>query len=218
MARRTKEDAQATRAALIDAAEHLFQAHGVARTSLADIAAQAGATRGAIYWHFKDKADLFNAMMERVTLPLSESLQAVDLDGENDPTPTLRAAILQAFARIASDAQITRVLQIATHRVELTEELAAVQERQVLMQGQSLDKMAAGLARAYELRQQLPPLPILTAALGMQALLEGVLYQWLLRPGRFALVDTVTTTLDVYLQGLALPARPGDQPADQSGH
>ena len=65
MVRRTKEDALATRSSLLDAAELLFQAQGVSRTSLADIAREAGTTRGAIYWHFKDKADLFNAMMER---------------------------------------------------------------------------------------------------------------------------------------------------------
>ena len=61
MARRTKAEAQATRNALIDAAERLFDSRGVSRTSLQDIAQAAGATRGAIYWHFKDKADLFNA-------------------------------------------------------------------------------------------------------------------------------------------------------------
>ena len=127
MARRTKADARATREALIDAAEHLFQARGVARSSLADIAAQAGTTRGAIYWHFKDKADLFNAMMERVTLPLGQVLQAADLTSA-DPAGCLRAAILEAFQRIESDAQVTRVLQIATHRVEFTEELVAVQQ------------------------------------------------------------------------------------------
>ena len=65
MVRRTKADALATRNSLLDAAEHLFQARGVSRTSLNDIATAAGTTRGAIYWHFKDKADLFNAMMER---------------------------------------------------------------------------------------------------------------------------------------------------------
>lgn len=210
MARRTKEDAQATRAALIDAAEHLFQVHGVARTSLADIAAQAGATRGAVYWHFKDKADLFNAMMERVTLPLSQSLQAVDLDSAGDPAQALRTAILAAFTRIESDAQMTRVLQIATHRVELTEELAAVQERHLRMQGLSREKMVAGLVRAYAVREQLPGLPVQTAALGLQALLEGLLYQWLLSPGRFALVSTVTSALDVYLQGLGLTGVTGE--------
>ena len=70
MVRRTKQEALATRHSLLDSAELLFQAQGVSRTSLQDIAQAAGATRGAIYWHFKDKADLFNAMMERVTLPL----------------------------------------------------------------------------------------------------------------------------------------------------
>ena len=53
MARRTKAEAQATRNALIDAAERLFDSQGVSRTSLQDIAQAAGATRGAIYWHFK---------------------------------------------------------------------------------------------------------------------------------------------------------------------
>ena len=60
MVRRTKADAEATRLSLLDAAEQLFQARGVSRTSLNDIATAAGTTRGAIYWHFKDKADLLS--------------------------------------------------------------------------------------------------------------------------------------------------------------
>ena len=56
MARRTKEEALATRHALLDAAERVFGRRGVARTSLVEIAEEAGVTRGAVYWHFKDKA------------------------------------------------------------------------------------------------------------------------------------------------------------------
>ena len=72
MARRTKEDADATRNSLLDAAERVFYEKGVSRASLSDIAQAAGATRGAIYWHFKDKVALFNAMMDRVTHPLEQ--------------------------------------------------------------------------------------------------------------------------------------------------
>ena len=57
MVRRTKEDAVATRNSLLDAAERVFYDKGVSRASLGDIAQAAGATRGAIYWHFKDNAD-----------------------------------------------------------------------------------------------------------------------------------------------------------------
>ncbi|MDP1673909.1 MAG: TetR family transcriptional regulator, partial [Burkholderiales bacterium] len=57
MARRTKDEAVETRNQILDAAEKVFSARGVSRTSLADIAEAASVTRGAIYWHFKDKAD-----------------------------------------------------------------------------------------------------------------------------------------------------------------
>lgn len=46
MVRRTKEEAQETRAQIIEAAERAFYKRGVARTTLADIAELAGVTRG----------------------------------------------------------------------------------------------------------------------------------------------------------------------------
>src|SRR5205085_152133 len=64
MARRTRKEALETRDRIIDAAEHVFQRKGVAHASLAEVAARAKVTRGAVYWHFKDKSELFDAMME----------------------------------------------------------------------------------------------------------------------------------------------------------
>jgi AcrR family transcriptional regulator len=86
MVRRTKDDAQATRSQLLDAAERVFAEKGVSRTSLNDIAAAAGTTRGAIYWHFKNKADVFNAMMDRVILPMEAAFLS-RWASEADPDP-----------------------------------------------------------------------------------------------------------------------------------
>src|SRR6478735_4413225 len=114
MARRTKEEALATRHKLLDAAEHLFQAQGVSRTSLQDIARRVGATRGAVYWHFKDKADLFNAMMERVTLPLEESFnhenEAQEIAGEPslNAIDRIRVSTVNALRQIVTDMQTRR--------------------------------------------------------------------------------------------------------------
>ncbi|MDR3299114.1 MAG: TetR family transcriptional regulator, partial [Candidatus Accumulibacter sp.] len=66
MVRKTREEALVTRNAILDAAETVFQEHGVSRTSLAEVAVAAGVTRGAVYWHFTNKADLFDAMVQRV--------------------------------------------------------------------------------------------------------------------------------------------------------
>ena len=70
MVRRTKEDAQVTRNHILDTAVEVFNHKGVAHTSLNDIAREAGVTRGAIYWHFADKVNMFDAMIERLVCPL----------------------------------------------------------------------------------------------------------------------------------------------------
>lgn len=69
MARKTKQEAQETRQHILDVALRLFSQQGVSSTSLGEIAKAAGVTRGAIYWHFKDKSDLFSEIWE-----LSESI------------------------------------------------------------------------------------------------------------------------------------------------
>ena len=68
MARKTKQEAQETRQHILDVALRIFSQQGVSSTSLGEIAKAAGVTRGAIYWHFKDKSDLFSEIWE-----LSES-------------------------------------------------------------------------------------------------------------------------------------------------
>ncbi len=86
---------------------------GVSQTSLQQIAQQAGATRGAIYWHFKDKADLFNAMMERVTLPMEAATREASTAG-TDPLAAIEQVMVQALSLMVSDPQVRRVFEVAT--------------------------------------------------------------------------------------------------------
>ena len=62
MARKTKEEAERTYHLLLDAAIDEFTDRGVAHTTLLQIATRAGLTRGAIYWHFKNKDELIMAL------------------------------------------------------------------------------------------------------------------------------------------------------------
>ena len=117
MARSTKQEALATRNRLLDAAEVLFQAQGVSQTSLQQIAQQAGATRGAIYWHFKDKADLFTAMMERATMPMEAAWRPFDAAAD-DPLAFIERQVVATLSIAASNPQVRRAFDIATHKVE----------------------------------------------------------------------------------------------------
>jgi TetR/AcrR family transcriptional regulator, acrAB operon repressor len=204
MVRRTKADAQATRSALLDAAEHLFQARGVSRTSLNDIALAAGTTRGAIYWHFKDKADLFNAMMERITLPMEESLQCAIAPQAQDPVAEIRAAMLAALRKMATDEQTRRVFEVATHKVEYVAELQAVQERRLRVRNECLARTEQAMAQAVSRRALRLPLAVGTAALGLHVMLDGLIQNWLLDPAAFDLEATGREVVDAYLAGLGL--------------
>lgn len=118
MSRRTKEDAAATRDAIIDAAEGLFGERGVARTSLEVIAQAAKVTRGAIYWHFEDKADLFRAMQDRARLPQRQFFESRIVDLENRNLDALHEVTVEMIGRFLADERARRVYTIILFRCE----------------------------------------------------------------------------------------------------
>ena len=208
MARRTKADALATRHQLLDAAECLFAEKGVSRTSLNDIALAAGASRGAIYWHFKNKADLFNAMMERTTLPMEQSLQQGGQEPGQDPLAELRRSIADAMHRIANDERTRRVFEVATLKVEYVDELMAVRARHRRVQADNMLQMERSLQLA--LAQRGLSLPVATVAQGLYALLVGLIHSWLLAPETFGLEAVAEASVRAYLAGWGLlPAQAG---------
>ena len=75
--RRTKEDAAKTRQSVIDAALRLFGQRGYSGTTLRLIAAEAGCSRGPIYWHFANKEELFEAILAYSQLPPATLLTKV---------------------------------------------------------------------------------------------------------------------------------------------
>jgi TetR/AcrR family acrAB operon transcriptional repressor len=197
MVRRTKAEAQATRTGILDAAEHLFQRHGVSRTSLQDIAAAAGVTRGAVYWHFQDKAHLFNAMMERVRLPIEEAAAQLETCEGREPLVRLRELLAATLVRVASDPQVHRVFEIATHKVEYVDELSVLQQRHL----QAVQEHQATIGRCLQ-RAGIDA----TLALGLHALVVGLIHTWMLDPEAFDLAAEGGRAIDALLAGLSVRA------------
>jgi len=204
MARRTKEDAQATRTQLMDAALHLFAKQGVSRTSLQDIAAAAGATRGAIYWHFKNKADLFNALMDSATLPMEQTMQQIGHDTHQDPVEELERAIMLPMQSIVNDEQVRATFEIATMKVEYVEELLAVKQRHVQCHADNTRELQRRLTQAADHRSVRLPMSSLIAAQGLHSLMAGLIHTWMLTPTTFDLVEVAQAAVRAYLAGLGL--------------
>jgi TetR/AcrR family transcriptional regulator, acrAB operon repressor len=203
MARKTKAEAQATRSRILDAAERVFQARGVSRTSLQDVAAAAGVTRGAVYWHFQDKGDVFNAMMDRVILPMEEANAALDSDNGHPVLPALRERLVQVLANVTQDAQVHRVLEIALHKCEDVDELRATRERRMAMRQTYRTRLERVLQRGQLRGEVTTALSAANLAIGLHALVDGLIHNWLLDPAGFDLRGVGTQAVDVHLAGLA---------------
>ena len=203
MARSTKEEALVTRARILDAAERLFQQHGVSRTSLQSIAQAAGVTRGAVYWHFADKADLFNAMLTRVTLPMQETVNHGAEARAGDSLEHIRDSLLEALHKTVDDPQVRRVFEIATHKVEYVDDLTAVRDLHLNLRNKGVAHFERAFRDAMRRGRFPAGTPTHAAALGLHALIDGLIQNWMLDPEAFDLVKVGRQVLDAFLRGLA---------------
>jgi TetR/AcrR family acrAB operon transcriptional repressor len=202
MARRTKEEAQETRNRILDTAEEVFREQGVTSTSLADIADAAGVTRGAIYWHFRNKGDLFAAMLDRVALPMEEMIRRAADASTEDPLSSLRACCVHVLRQAAEDPRCRRVFEILLRKCEYVEELASLSQRILQCRAEGLEMMARALRNAIRRGQLSRHVNARRAALGLHAYVDGLIYDWLLDPGYFALGREAEALVDQYLDGL----------------
>ena len=199
MVRRTKEDALATRDSILDAAEQLFVKQGVSGTTLQHIATGAGVTRGAIYWHFLDKGAMFNAMMERVKMPLEAARQLLDEANAADPLESLREHMLCVFRVTVEDPQARRVFEIATLKMEFVDELNAVRERRKQNQELWMARTEARVRDGIASGQVKADVDAQAVALGLWAIMDGLLRTWLLDQQAFDLMKLGTQIVETHL-------------------
>jgi TetR/AcrR family transcriptional regulator, acrAB operon repressor len=216
MVRRTKEDAAITREQLLDAAEQVFRHRGVARSSLAEVAAAAGVTRGAVYWHFRDKADLCSAVCERTMLPLETMLEEAGAKEHDDPLAMLRELALAALTRLARDPRSQAVYEVMLRESGGTGALAPITERKRRERRHCLAHVERVLHQAVA-KSQLPA--DTNTALATQALhayIGGIMHEWVLDRSAFDLANAAPALIDSFLAGLKVAPPRTAAPADEA--
>jgi TetR/AcrR family acrAB operon transcriptional repressor len=202
MVRRTKEAAQETRTQLLDTAERVFRERGVARTSLVDIAKAAGLTRGAIYWHFANKADLFEAMCDRATLPLETMFDSVGDADLPDPLAKLREGCIEVLQQVEQDQRCRRVFEILNFKCEFVDELAPSMLRRKEIRQRAKAIIERNLLHAAARGQISAQVDIRCAAMGLFSYIDGLVINWSMQPDSYSLAAQAGTLLDIYLAGL----------------
>lgn len=177
--RRTKAEAELTRTDILIAAEGLFLDEGVARTSLDQIAAAAGVTRGAIYHHFADKYELFEALYDAAQLPQEEIIEQALLAGVDDPLALLERLLLDCIETVAADPRRQRLCTILMSRCEYVGPLQKVHQRSQ----EANARYVALLERSFELAKKrgllAAPWKPKQAATALNCMSGGIFFEWL---------------------------------------
>jgi TetR/AcrR family acrAB operon transcriptional repressor len=206
MARKTKEEAAATRKALLDAALIVFSQKGYAAASLEEIAEHAGVSRGAIYWHFHSKAELYNTLVEETSAQTEEVIRRGIRDGQGY-LDTHRRIMIGLLVLLEEDATYRAVQELVLFKTEVTPEL----EEGVRIKAAAFRAVEARVAatlragiEAGEVRADLDPLIGARAAL---TYINGIIFTWLIDQQAFSLREDAPALVDVYIRGIAARAR-----------
>ena len=211
MARKTKEDAEVTRQNLLSGALKVFSRQGYAAARLEDIAEEAGVTRGAIYWHFKNKADLYNTLVGET---LSGIQGVVDRAVRKGGTfLEIQRRVMIYITTLPEVDEVYRAVMELTilktgYEPELEEGMRAKNEVTHQVETELAGYFRMGIAIG-EVRADLDPI---IAARSMMAYMNGIVLNWLMDQQAFSLRQCAPALIDIYIRGIA--ARPYDVKLD----
>ncbi len=187
----------------------MFARKGYQQAKLDEIAREAGLTKGAIYWHFRNKSDLFCALLEermqRNTAPLSTELsEALQLKDENSRRLALTHVLKATLARFRSDADWPRLCLefLAQSRdAEVAERVRGLYANGRRIAMNVVDAMkVAGLTDAHINSDML--------SLFWYALIDGLMLAWTVRPEDFADDAIIDEMVAMLWRGLCPKATP----------
>jgi TetR/AcrR family acrAB operon transcriptional repressor len=177
MARKTKAEAALTRHRIVESARQVFSRAGVTNTSLEEVAKEAGVTRGAVYWHFRDKADLFRAVRAD-----TGTLLRLDAAGPGDALRRLEDSLLAAIRRLEMEPSARQTYEVMLWKCEFVAELDPVRAELMKAGAAFTEEVRSLYAQAGAEGLTEPDLDPGLAALETFCLYAGMVKLWLADP------------------------------------
>ncbi|MBS0848974.1 multidrug efflux transporter transcriptional repressor AcrR [Citrobacter sp. JGM124] len=200
MARKTKAQALETRQHILDVAIILFSQHGVSATSLADIAYAAGVTRGAIYWHFKNKSELFNEIWKLTESSIGDLELEYQAKYPDDPHTVLRELLIYILQATVSEERRRLMTEIIFHKCEFVGELSVLRQARRTLYMEGNERIEASLQRCIDAGSFPTQLNLSYAVITLRSYITGLIENWLIAPDSFDLYGNAPDYIDILLE------------------
>ena len=199
--RRTKEEAEVTRESLIDAALTVFGRKGYALTTLSDVAKEVGVTRGAIYWHFGGKEELYNELVKERFKESNEVFLQI-WNSNLAPREKLQQIFTRVLQFVEENDQYRAILEVALFKTESTPATAFLQQRKcevIEIMITSIAKVIEDGKNCGEFKADLDSLVAATTGFGM---ITGVISTSILNPKYISSREYAERIVDIFFNGI----------------
>jgi len=190
-----------TRTRILEAGQRMFSQLGYANASLDKVAAEAGLTKGAVYWHFSNKQDLFLAILEHCLIQQLRILpaQIEKIFNVNDPEASLTEWFQSQFGFLDNEeggSMLFLEFVTSSREPEIRAKLHDVHGKILDGVGVLLEEM-----QRKGLITDAPDPQFISMMI--DALMKGLAVEWLIDPGRFQAKRVFQTISNVLWNGLA---------------
>ena len=198
--RKNSEMSEETRQKIVEAAENVFCEKGVCNSTIEDIALRAGMTRGAVYWHFRDKHEILCAVLKSVRFPFEDVSPGQSFE---DSCNRIKAAFLETIKM----PHALRVAKILLHTSVLTNNQSPVHLRLTSIRLHLKAYFEQVLKSAIlngELPKSIDEEELYVLAVTFRAVLTGLLFELMLELDEKTLASEVDLSLTSFFQLIQL--------------
>lgn len=199
--RKTKEEAEKTREDILKASLKLFSKKGYANTTLGDIAKFAGFTRGAIYWHFENKAKLYKTLIDEANTRGDEVI-AKAMQSGGTFKEICKKIMLAQWQLLEEDEEYRNTVRLVLFNTGVVPELDEC--RKILLENskqliETIEEYVKLGMEMGQLRCDKKPIELTHAFLAYQ---QGVTVNWLQNPAWFSIKEIAPALADIFIEGI----------------
>lgn len=200
--RRTQQEAQQTRQDLLDAALAVFSEKGFQAARLQDIAGLAGTTRGAIYHHFRNKADLYKTLMEEAAEQGNRAvLQAIEAGGSF--AEICSRILILSSQMLTEDERFRQITALSLYKTGASPELDEIEALRVERARQTVEGVATYMQLGIDAGALRNDMNAETIARAFLALQNGIAWLWLANGEFFSIRQDAAALAEILLRGIS---------------
>lgn len=211
MARRTKEDAEKTREDILINALELFCEKGYSKTTFDDIAKRIELTKGAVYWHFRNKQDLLIDLIKMMVMKTHEQENYSDetiLKETQTPFASLQELkkhFINEATLIKNNEYYRKFLFFVIYQMEWSEIMYAKVSRALsAIVNYPVKKIYSTLEYLQKKGQVTSDADISSATTMFFCMWKGIVNNYIVNVNEINLQEIVNTSFDMIIRGLNL--------------